>query len=80
MSRYAALSGDGDIARRLPFYRLGWLAFRLGYSDMAAKPLGDLPDGARFRGLRDRYAAYLREEIANVDDESPSSAWISTAF
>ena len=64
IARYAALSGDREIRRRRPFYRLAWLAFRLGYADMAAAALGAAPDAARFRERRAWYAALLREEIA----------------
>jgi hypothetical protein len=62
-ARYAALAGDRDIRARLPFHRLAWLAFRLGYADMAIGACPEGPDRARFRRLRERYAALLREEI-----------------
>ncbi len=61
--RYAQLSGDGTVAARLPFYRLAWLAFRLGYSAMAAAALAGTADGARFERLRSRYAALLRQAM-----------------
>lgn len=63
-ARYAALSGDRDIAARLPFYRMAWLAFRLGYCAMAADALAGSHDGAAFRMLRRRYAGRLRREAA----------------
>lgn len=63
--RYAEISGDRTIAARLPFYRRAWLAFRLGYSDMAAGALGGTPDGERFNRLRAGYAALLRRELAH---------------
>ncbi|HWQ54126.1 MAG TPA: hypothetical protein VN442_10615 [Bryobacteraceae bacterium] len=62
-SRYVAHSDDRGIHSRLPFHRLAWLAFRLGYADMAAGALGDTPDGARFRRQRERYAELLLREI-----------------
>lgn len=62
-ARYAALSGDRSIRARIPFHRLAWLAFRLGYCEMAAGALGHGPDAARFRELRARYAALLSLEV-----------------
>jgi hypothetical protein len=60
--RYAELSGDRDIAARLPFYRIAYLAFRLGYCDVAADALGDWEDAARFRRARQRYEALIGTE------------------
>jgi hypothetical protein len=59
---YARESGDAGVAARLPFYRAAYLAFRLGYCDMAATALGESPDGARFREDRDRYLSLIRSE------------------
>ncbi len=63
--RYACLSGDRGVEARLPFYRLAWLAFRLGYCHLAHQALGDSGEGARFRRLRARYAARLEREICH---------------
>ena len=52
LERFARLSGD-CAAARLPFYRTAYLAFRLGYADMA---------GEMLRAERDRYAAILWSE------------------
>ncbi len=60
--RYAALAGDRDIHRRLPFYRAAYLAFRLGYCEMAAHALGESDDAAKFRRARDRYQTRIRSE------------------
>lgn len=59
-ARYGSYSGDRDVARRLPTYRLGYLAFRLGYCTQAAEALGTSLDGRRFRLAAARYAAALR--------------------
>jgi hypothetical protein len=68
ISEYTALSGDRTILARLSFHRLGWLAFRLGYTGMAAAALPSAhPDAGRFKILRTRYTALLRQEIANHD-------------
>jgi hypothetical protein len=60
--RYAEISGDRDIAARLPFYRAAYLSFRLGYCDTAAEALGDWEDAARFRRARQRYEALIGSE------------------
>jgi hypothetical protein len=44
---------------RLPFYRIAYSAYRLGYARMAQQALGDDPDGDRFRRLGDRYESLL---------------------
>jgi hypothetical protein len=61
--RYARASGDWGISRRLPFYRRAYLAFRLGYADMAAQSLAGTADGARFASLRTSYAERLRRQL-----------------
>jgi len=61
---YHAHSGDGTIAARLPFHRRTYLAFRLGYSTLAAQSLGDSPDARAMRDGARRYAELLRRELA----------------
>lgn len=50
---------DATLPRRMPFYRIAYLSYRLGYARMA----GDADDG-RFRALDLRYGALLREAVA----------------
>ncbi len=57
LERYRRESGDRTIASRLPFYRAAYLAFRLGYADLAIESLGGCADATRFRWERARYAA-----------------------
>jgi hypothetical protein len=64
VDRYERESGDRRTAARLPFYRMAWLAFRLGYADLAARTLEHSPDGERFRHDRARYAAAIESEEA----------------
>jgi hypothetical protein len=64
VERYRRASSDHDVAARLPFYRMAWLAFRLGYADLAAQALGNSEDGVRFRHERVRYAAAIESEEA----------------
>jgi hypothetical protein len=61
---YRRRSGDRDIAGRLPFHALAYLAFRLGYVSLAAESLGATPDGARFRAEIARYRRLLDAELA----------------
>jgi hypothetical protein len=56
---YRRESGDRGIAARLPFYRTAYLAFRLGYCEMAADATAGTDDAVRFRQARDRYRAAL---------------------
>lgn len=63
LRRYADLSGDGDISRRLPFHRLAYLAFRLGYARLGAQSLSPSDDGRRFDRAANRYARLLRREL-----------------
>lgn len=49
---------DATLPRRMPFYRIAYLSYRLGYARMAA----DADDG-RFRTLDARYSALLREAV-----------------
>jgi hypothetical protein len=62
--RYEALSGDREVGRRWPFYEVAYLAFRLGYTTLAARTLETSPDGDRFAALSGRYAARLRRALS----------------
>jgi hypothetical protein len=62
----ATLSGDQTLIARLPFYRVAYLAHRLGYASLAARTLGPLPDGARMAMLVHRYGRQLRRAIAEL--------------
>jgi hypothetical protein len=59
MNRYRQLSGDSAISERLPFYKAGYLAYRLGYVTLAAETLGATPDGDAFRSRQ----AYYRRSL-----------------
>jgi hypothetical protein len=63
LERYARASGDRKAASRLPFYRLAYLAFRLGYAELAIQALGECEESERFRGDRARYASLVEREI-----------------
>jgi hypothetical protein len=63
VGRYRDESGDRTIQARLPPYAVAYLAFRTGYSTLAAESLGASSDGGRFARLADRYSARLRQEL-----------------
>jgi hypothetical protein len=56
---YLAIESDPTLRRRLPFYRIAYLAYRIGYAHMAAQSLGNSPDGRKFAALKRRYTAAL---------------------
>lgn len=68
---YCRTSGDHAVTRRLPFYALAYLAFRLGYSTMAAESDRGSADGARFRREIGRYGRLLRRELSRA----PGRPW-----
>jgi HAD superfamily hydrolase (TIGR01662 family) len=67
LARYAALSGDVDAGRRLPLYRVLYLATRLGYCTLAAEATQGTDDGNRFDRLSQRYRRALRSAVAALD-------------
>jgi hypothetical protein len=64
VARYVRLSADRDVARRLPFYRVAYLSFRLGYAILSSTGAPDPVDRARFAGLVRRYRGRLRAELS----------------
>jgi hypothetical protein len=61
---YATQSSDRDIDSRIHFFRQAYLAFRLGYTALAAQTLGNAPDAAPLRTASARYAQRLRQELS----------------
>lgn len=61
---YQMLSGDRGVTGRLPFMRAAYIAFRLGYTAMAANALGATADGDRMRRAAGQYAAGLKRELS----------------
>lgn len=54
---------DSAACRVLPFYEVAYLAWRLGYTTLAASTLGAGEDGLRMARDRDRYATLLRRVL-----------------
>ncbi|MCG3114068.1 MAG: hypothetical protein LLH30_00125 [Candidatus Manganitrophus sp. SA1] len=66
LGRYQALANDPRLLDRLHFYKVAYLAYRLGYATLAAEALGPAPDAARFKSLSQRYSAALHGELGSV--------------
>ena len=69
IEQYQELSGDSTIVARLPLHAITYLAFRLGYTTLAASSLGQDPDGKRFSEAALRYAQLLRAELSHTTSE-----------
>jgi hypothetical protein len=65
LSRFRLAGGDPDIHRRLPFYRVSYLAWRAGYASMAVRALGHGAEARRWRAQLWRYAAALGEAVVH---------------
>jgi hypothetical protein len=70
IDRYRVLSGDSSITARLPLHAVTYLAFRLGYTSLAASTLGHDTDGRRFSEAAHRYGELLRAELSHTTLES----------
>lgn len=66
LRRFAGHTGDSSIGRRMPFYRLAYAAFQLGYAAMAAESLGDTGDGQRFARRRAEFLARGRALLSRA--------------
>jgi hypothetical protein len=66
IERYRQLSGDQTISRRIPFFTLAYLSFRMGYTAMAVSALGNSPDGIRFATENRRYIRLLQQELSGA--------------
>jgi hypothetical protein len=64
VNRYRSLSGDRTITSRLHLFAAAYLAFRLGYTDLATMELGESEDGKRFAEERQRYRTLLCRELS----------------
>lgn len=63
IDEFDKLNGKQPLADRLPFYRLAYSAFRLGYCSLAADVLHSSEDGKRFRRLEEHYGQFIRNEL-----------------
>ena len=63
LAGFEALTGDLGARQVLPFHEAAYLAWRLGYTSLAAETLGDSDDGQRMTRDRDIYAGLLRAAL-----------------
>lgn len=59
VARYATAAHDPSITRRLPFHRVAYLGYRLGYATLAATTLEPSSDREAFAALASEYRARL---------------------
>jgi hypothetical protein len=59
LTEYERASGDRAIAARLPFYEAAYLAYRIGYTSLAADTLAGSDEGVRFTLLSAGYRRCL---------------------
>lgn len=70
LERYTARSGDSGIASRMPFYRVAYLAARVGYATLAGQSLHGSEDGRRWWTLA---AAYRNQLLGACSALTPLS-------
>ncbi|HYP14967.1 MAG TPA: hypothetical protein VEQ63_13650 [Bryobacteraceae bacterium] len=58
---YSRITPDSTLQARLPFYKRAYLAYRIGYTQMAMDALPGSSDGLAFAELNRRYTAALVE-------------------
>ncbi|MGE5497023.1 MAG: hypothetical protein ACM3Q2_03090 [Syntrophothermus sp.] len=63
LQRFSQLSGDKSIPGKIGFYKLAYLAFRLGHSSVASDILSVSADGSKVRKQTWRYAAMLKRVL-----------------
>ncbi len=63
VEQYQSLTQDRSVRDRLAFYKVAYLAYRLGYVSLAAEALDPSPDAARFKSLFHRYRSLLVREL-----------------
>jgi hypothetical protein len=64
INNYIKKTGDQTIEKRLPFYNVAYLSYRMGYSALSAKSLGDTDDAIRFKALERIYGTQLKKSLA----------------
>jgi hypothetical protein len=81
VDRYIDATGDTGLPKRLPFYRVAYLAHRLGYAAMAAETLGrESADGRRFETLAAGYARLLKQRLSQRERQRKRHiGWIPSA-
>lgn len=71
LDEFIRKSGDDRIEARLPIWRVAYLAFRAGYTKLAAGTLGNDADGHRMIAMHQRYAARLKASLEALAAAAP---------
>ncbi|HVX40879.1 MAG TPA: hypothetical protein VHB25_15020 [Gemmatimonadaceae bacterium] len=58
---------ESDVAQRLPFYDVAYLALRIGYARLSAESCVDTADGARWSEAESRYRQRLRQVLGAIE-------------
>jgi hypothetical protein len=66
IEKYQSLVNDKSLQKRLPFYFIAYLSYRLGYAVLAARVLHGSVDGDKFKSLACRYSRLARREICRL--------------
>jgi hypothetical protein len=74
LDRYRTISGDRVSSRVFEFYELAWVAFRAGYTSMAAGALECGAERDRFEKLFRKYARMLRHAAQARKEQWPVPA------
>jgi hypothetical protein len=72
IEEYAKETADTQIAKRLPFYRAAYTAFRAAYCAMAGSTLSGTDDGNRFVHQYGKYREALMATLASARPIAPS--------
>ncbi len=68
LERYSAASGDRHIAERVPFYRIAYLAHRVGYATLASETLDPSDDQSCWLAMASAYRNQLRGALAPISN------------
>jgi hypothetical protein len=68
----AARARDPGLSRRIPYYAVAYLAFRLGYAHLAAATLAGTPDGRRMAERAANYRVLLDVALRRLAVTAPS--------
>ncbi|MGI9090036.1 MAG: hypothetical protein ACR2GG_02900, partial [Gemmatimonadaceae bacterium] len=68
LERYSAASGDRHIAERVPFYRIAYLAHRVGYATLASETLDPSDDQSRWLAMAAAYRNQLRGALSPMSN------------
>lgn len=65
---YKSLTKDTDLHKRLPFYSIAYLAYRLAYTSLSARDPASSNDRERFKSVAGNYASLLKRELSRLSN------------